>query len=331
MFYKKTYQFVPYLHAAQLVGIVFLITNQIFANMRSLFLNIPLIFCLLFCSISIFSCKKRMPIIVNKSGDFQVIPILAKLPEPLQVEVLNDKNEPIQCLPVTFFVKNGSGYFDGGVYEVKDTTDENGIASVQYYFGVENTDQQVIARIKRFDEDVTFTASPEYVTDNRDLERYLLVQVGNTTWTAQNMRFSTTGSLENPNNPSSLYGRLYTWQTAQNVCPAGFHLPNDSLFTDLITTLGNEYNAIGYKLKSRTGWLNDKIGKNLSGFNLYPAGNYLSSIGNYRGLSEYGVFWTSDEADPNNGIYRILGWDSDDFYGANYLKSTYSSCRCVRD
>ena len=248
-----------------------------------------------------------------------------------QVEVLNDKNEPIQCLPVTFSVKNGSGYFDGGVYEVKDTTDENGIASVQYYFGVENTDQQVIARIKRFDEDVTFTASPEYVTDNRDLERYLLVQVGNTTWTAQNMRFSTTGSLENPNNPSSLYGRLYTWQTAQNVCPAGFHLPNDSLFTDLITTLGNEYNAIGYKLKSRTGWLNDKIGKNLSGFNLYPAGNYLSSIGNYRGLSEYGVFWTSDEADPNNGIYRILGWDSDDFYGANYLKSTYSSCRCVRD
>jgi len=272
-----------------------------------------------------------MPIIVNKSGDFQVIPILAKLPNPIQVEVLNHKNEPIPRLPVTFFVRNGSGYFEGGVYEVKDTTDEFGMASIEWYFGFENTAQQVVARIKKFDEEVVFTASPEYVTDTRDLERYLLVQVGNTTWTAQSMRFNSSGSLENPNNPSSNYGRLYTWPTAQNACPTGFSLPSDSLFNEMITALGNEYNGIGYKLKSRTGWLNDKTGKNLSGLNLYPSGNYLSTIGQYRGLSEYAVFWTSDEADPNNGQYRILGWDSDDFYGANYLKNTYSSCRCVRD
>lgn len=297
--------------------------------------SIHLLLCFAFfilLGLNLGSCKKRMPVVVSKIGDFQKTPLNAKLPQPIQVNIKNHKNEPIQRLPVTFLIKNGSGYFEGGVFEIKDTTDENGIASATWYFGVEEADQQVIAQVKRFDEEVIFTAFPEYTTDDRDGEKYLLVQVGNDVWTAQNMRYiSNSGSLENPNNPSSVYGRVYTWQTAQTICPTGFHLPSDSAFYTLINTLGNQYNGIGYKLKSKTGWLNENMGKNLSGFNLYPAGNYLSSIGNYRGLSEYGVFWTTDQADANNGKYRILGWDSDDFYSADYLKSTYSSCRCVRD
>ncbi len=278
------------------------------------------------------SCKKWTPLTVEKINDNQVAPLNSLLPQPLKIKALNHKNEPIEGLKVRFFIKNGSGILEGNVYESYDTTDSEGFAECIFYLGYDANPQQVEVDMKRYDgETVIFTANPEYAQDTRDGEKYLLTKIGGVVWTAQNIRYNEPGSRANPDFPSNVFGRLYDWYDAQGVCPAGFRLPTIADYQAMTTAVGNEYYTIGKKLKSRNSWLYVEDGKNLVGFDLLPAGNFITSIGEYRGLGEYSALWTTDEQTNLNGKYAILSYNSLDVYYTNYAKSTASSCRCIRE
>ncbi len=92
------------------------------------------------------------------------------------------------------------------------------------------------------------------------------------------------------------YGRLYSWYTvtdARGLAPAGWHVPTDAEWTELVNYLGGEEIA-GSKLKNNSDWKEGGNGTNHSQFTALPGGacaddGYLGSIG------YLGVWWSSTE------------------------------------
>ncbi len=89
-------------------------------------------------------------------------------------------------------------------------------------------------------------------TDSRDGKIYITVKIGNQTWMAENLNFTTAeGSwcYENDSTYCEKYGRLYSWETAREVCPAGWHLPSKSEFETLLSNVGGSGSNAYYALK----------------------------------------------------------------------------------
>lgn len=140
------------------------------------------------------------------------------------------------------------------------------------------------------------------VEDRRDGRKYKVVEVGDLYWFAENLEFriGQSSCYENSIDNCKSYGRLYSWETARQACPAGWNLPSadeldkmvnaaDSLFEPL---LGGEKTDDGF-------W----------------------------GKGKYGTFWTSSEENKGHAFY----WE----YGKKWKKrSVYKehgkSVRCVR-
>ena len=80
--------------------------------------------------------------------------------------------------------------------------------------------------------------------DARDNQPYKTITIGEQTWIAENMNYKTANSLcytdSTLGEVCDIYGQLYTWEDAQNACPAGYHLPDNSEWNTLITYVESE-------------------------------------------------------------------------------------------
>ncbi|MDD4110826.1 MAG: FISUMP domain-containing protein [Clostridia bacterium] len=164
-------------------------------------------------------------------------------------------------------------------------------------------------------------------TDNRDGKTYKTVVIGNQTWMAENLNYETASSscyYENVIN-CKYYGRLYDWQTAASVCPAGWQLPSKSDFDTLLFNYGGEGN---------NAYNNLIIGGN-SGFSAL-FGGFLNVDGIFYFLGGYGGFWSNSHYDENNGSTKVVllirGADGDNEAKA-YMGSAFDiikySVRCI--
>jgi uncharacterized protein (TIGR02145 family) len=84
-------------------------------------------------------------------------------------------------------------------------------------------------------------SSPNQFEDFRDNSIYKMIKIGDKIWMAENMRYETpSGSLCYDNTPANcnIYGRFYNWETAINVCPAGWHLPTYKELIDFFRHYG---------------------------------------------------------------------------------------------
>lgn len=176
--------------------------------------------------------------------------------------------------------------------------------------------------------------------DSRDGEQYAFVQIGQQIWMAENLRYKSSRSLINPDNPSSKYGRLYTGTEVQKLCPDGWHLPSDSEWNELEVSLGllmKDAANKGWrgkqatKLKSVSGWINNGNGNNKSGFNAVPAGFYFA--GEYNGLGSSTGFWSATDTTRNSAWLRFLGAPMNGInrYSDDFSEDNAVSCRCVKD
>ena len=138
-------------------------------------------------------------------------------------------------------------------------------------------------------------------------------------------------AYENDENNLPIYGYLYNWKTATEVCPAGWHLPSDAEWTSLIDYLGGEKFA-DEKMKEAgtTYWKNTNIrATNESGFTALPGGG-RSYNGSFNYLGSYGGWWSSSEYDANTSHHYDLGNNN------NYITRNLDdkvddfSVRCVR-
>jgi len=89
-------------------------------------------------------------------------------------------------------------------------------------------------------------------TDARDNHAYKWVRIGDQVWMAENLAYKPSSgnywAYNNDQNNIAIYGYLYDWKTACNVCPSGWHLPSDAEWTKLRDYLGG-YETAGGKLK----------------------------------------------------------------------------------
>ncbi len=129
-------------------------------------------------------------------------------------------------------------------------------------------------------------------------------------WMKENVRQDTGQGIcyRGKDNNCEKYGRLYTWGEAQKVCPKGCRLPTSS------------------------DWV--KLGDKPEKIEVYFRQNSLGgrkSNGTFAFGGKVGFFWTSTESSDHDKIaygYRVKG---NDVAKEDYDKSSYLSCRCVKD
>ncbi|MFH0864743.1 MAG: fibrobacter succinogenes major paralogous domain-containing protein [Bacteroidota bacterium] len=194
------------------------------------------------------------------------------------------------------------------------------------------------------------------MTDIRDGCIYKTVILGGQTWMAENLNYITSDGSWCYNNDSincERYGRLYNWETAKEVCPAGWHLPSKAEWDTLVIYLGGKEVA-GSKLKSNSYWYtkhdsisnyahvvecshkntekkHDSILINSSYFSGLPGGGYYAGgIFDYEG--EFGIWWSATGYNPYNAFYFSL-FDTSTEAGIIHhaLNSTGFSVRCIKD
>ena len=154
------------------------------------------------------------------------------------------------------------------------------------------------------------------------------------TWMAENLNYKTEnswcggGSGKNEGDCSK-YGRLYTWDTAIDVCPEGWHLPDTTEWKALFAAVGGKATA-GTMLKSTEGWKNNGNGSDTYFFSALPAG-YRDYNGNFNYEGKYADFWSSTEDSSGDAYYMDLYYDIGLANLFNYIKDYGYSVRCLRD
>lgn len=173
-------------------------------------------------------------------------------------------------------------------------------------------------------------------TDPRDGKVYKTVTIGTQVWMAENLAYAPASgnywAYDNDSNNVASYGYLYDWETALNVCPAGWHLPSDDEWTALTTYLMGD-SVAGGKMKEvgTAHWISPNAGAtNSSGFTALPGG-YRSTNGSFGSLSSSGRWWSSSEYGAFNAWAWGLGYGTADVYRFYYYKSFGFSVRCLKD
>jgi uncharacterized protein (TIGR02145 family) len=196
-------------------------------------------------------------------------------------------------------------------------------------------------------------------TDPRDGQRYHTVKIGDAVWMAENlnyniMRDSTCDeegygdNYEDGDNARyATYGRFYNWCIAQIACPAGWRLPNDSDWIELLKIAGGVYvekedinrplwtmgvwEIAGEKLKSQTGWKNwdgSNAGNGTDDFGFSALPSWRDNIGNI------GNWWSATYSKRNAGPILWSMWATNESVSSSvdhYNGGTSPlSVRCVR-
>jgi uncharacterized protein (TIGR02145 family) len=198
-------------------------------------------------------------------------------------------------------------------------------------------------------------------TDTRDGKTYRTVKIGKQTWMAANLNYKPeTGNsrcYDDEESNCRKYGRLYDWETAKAVCPAGWHLPSREEWRELVRAVDTNAqldarwdndNVAGKKLKSKSGWENKGNGTDEYGFSALPGGyryyyegnflddgSFLNADNDYDGsflhAGNYGYWWAATEDVNDSAYYRGMGCNDDNVYEDGSNKSSGFSVRCLRD
>lgn len=314
----------------------------------------------LFCFL-IFSCKPEevieppspedaYSISYHSGGELatnsvQTAEIRSSLPNPLIVVVKDEEGRLVENVPVFFQLLDST---KGVLSDTLVLSDADGLATTSWTLGdsvhTELPTLRAYANVPGANE-VVFAASATAfgvsgaMTDSRDGKVYRSTQIGNQIWMAENLRYNVSGSFQNPQNPSIVYGYLYSWDQAQNACPTGWHLPDNQEWQDMVYYLSSmsqnldgpaSWNNLGQDLKSSTGWTSSN-GSNLYNFNAYPAGIRTASGTNMH-LGDQAYFWSASDTSATDAYYHQLSDSSSNFI-RNFQgnKDDLYSCRCLKN
>lgn len=166
-----------------------------------------------------------------------------------------------------------------------------------------------------------------YFTDSRDDQVYDIVTIGEQTWFAQNLNYDTADDTsvcyDNNSENCFIYGRLYTGDAAQTVCPEGWHLPSKEEWDVLIDYLGGIETAHAF-LKPFAMQQGKQIG-----FNLLAGGWYFAG---FNEISERGHYHTSTDGGLPNS-FKSVTFEPNVSVTTNSTASSsiMQNCRCIKD
>ncbi len=174
-----------------------------------------------------------------------------------------------------------------------------------------------------------------WFTDGRDSKSYKTVKIGEQTWMAQNLNFTTSSGSwcygNDPNNCNT-YGRLYDWSTAMGACPVGWHLPTHEEWGDLAIGAGGigaygEEGSAGTNLKAKAP---DWDGTDSYEFSALPGGSrYTGSDDTFSGIGGEAHWWTATGSGGSGAYRRYIS------YGENLgvrgdFETDGLSVRCIK-
>jgi uncharacterized protein (TIGR02145 family) len=135
-------------------------------------------------------------------------------------------------------------------------------------------------------------SAQEKFTDKRDGNVYRTINIAGVTWMAENLKFkSKSGAFyfDNDSNNVPGYGVLYEWETAKNICPAGWRLP-----------AGADYQLLANHFEQKNTW--GRVASDPTSFGI-QLGGMQDYEGTFSEMDESGYYWTSTEYDKNNAEY----------------------------
>lgn len=231
-------------------------------------------------------------------------------------------------------------------------TIKNLISNTTYYVRAYAINSNGIA----FGNQVSFKTDPEL--KDLDDNTYKTVIIGDQVWMAENLRttkyqdgaqipYSDDGLswstqtepaycyYNNDLNLEQIHGKLYNWFTVidnHKLCPAGWHVPSQNEFIQLLIFLGGG-DIAGGKLKNVSSnlWNAPNTGAtNESGFDALPSGNrnYFGNFDNSLGNSV--AYWSS-QGSGNFGYNLVLRFDSGEALMRGWGKLTGNPVRCIKD
>jgi uncharacterized protein (TIGR02145 family) len=124
---------------------------------------------------------------------------------------------------------------------------------------------------------------------------------------------------DNNSNHCEAYGRLYTWEDANNACPDGWRLPSNTGWNTLVSYVGS--NNAGRILMARSFW----GGPNYGDTDAYG----FSALPSWPG-ADYGYWWSATEvtSNTNNAVYSSIKRTDSNVYIDNGNKTNQYSVRC---
>ena len=172
------------------------------------------------------------------------------------------------------------------------------------------------------------------LVDDRDGQTYKTVKIGDQVWMAENLNYE--GGDSYCYNDSAEYceeyGRLYTWVSARDACPTGWHLPTREDLDTLLSTVGGDSLA-GNALKSFAGWNraeDEGNGVDSYGFSGSPAG-WMDLTGDYYQVGYFGRFWSISSCSDKKAYTLHLKYNAESGSLDCTLKESAISVRCVKD
>lgn len=177
---------------------------------------------------------------------------------------------------------------------------------------------------------------------------YPYVNIAGLDWLCRNIADSSAGApYRNSEVMGDVFGRYYSFEEAQTICPEGWRLPTDAEWEAAATAYGDKIadlmgNAYFNGNLMWEYWPAVGDITNTSGLSMIPVGyamlsgkneegDYTSAI--FKGYSEYAVFWTSDAVEEEEGMayYRYIICNQPEFMLGKGDATTFgASVRCVR-
>jgi uncharacterized protein (TIGR02145 family) len=164
--------------------------------------------------------------------------------------------------------------------------------------------------------------------DTRDNKEYTIITIGEQTWFAENVAFEINkGSwvYEKKAENLAIYGRLYNWKSACEVCPNGWRLPSLDDYKTLLKNINVPDSLFYYETLVDGG---------KSSFNVKLAGWYARR--KYGQLNIHTDFWTSTIYQPFKGAtknaYRFSFYKKDKqvYWNPDYTDYGFS-VRCIKE
>jgi len=161
-------------------------------------------------------------------------------------------------------------------------------------------------------------------------QTYGTVVIGDQTWMAKNLNYKVSGSkcYGNAESDCNKFGRLYDWETAEKVCPAGWHLPSSSDWRELESYVESDNgcrSCAGKLLKAKS-----NNGTDTYGFSALPSG---SSDGcGWAVIGDSGCWWSASEgSDRDDAVLWSIYSDRDQLLSRDWYKTNLHSVRCLKD
>ena len=183
-------------------------------------------------------------------------------------------------------------------------------------------------------------AKSEDFIDTRDNTVYPTVKIGEQIWMAKNLRFKLEGkswAYNDDENNVAKYGRLYTWESLEEVIPNGWHLPTDKEWQTLEAFLGmttEDLDKSGYSINrgEDQGTQLKEGGKSLLNF---PISGFRDYTGTFEALENRTYLWVNTEVEIDNKIEvyrrRIVKAESGLYRFTNPSSSFAITVRLVKD